>query len=355
MVKTHKHIASLFASLALVGAVAVPMTVKAGTETVSGKESKNVVEEAKKSYISGDLGIQFVSSYYSRGLLQTPQGALGFDAQPYLDLYFQLYSGSGFVNKVTLNLGLWSNIASNTHTGFISSNSNWTEFDWTPGVSVVFAKNFTFTASYTELDFPGQSGNPAVVGLAQFINRKGGNINPGNGAAIVNAGSSPARGAQLELAYDDTDLLGMWALHPHVLFLQELTGQNSGGGHIGMGGLNSNGNNQLGQYYEIGIAPAFTFLKGSQYPITLTLPTMVGLGSSGFYAGNSFGYFSAGGTFSVPLAFIPSGFGAWTVNFGGTYYYFGHNAAVQNGAFNFSQSGVDHDAGVAFGGIGLTF
>src|ERR1700722_8007202 len=107
MVKNQKQIAALFASLALCGFAAVPMTAKAGTdETASGKESKAVVEEAKKSYISGDLGVQFVTTYYSRGILQGPQGKRGFDAQPYLDLYFQLYAGTGFVDKITLNLGL---------------------------------------------------------------------------------------------------------------------------------------------------------------------------------------------------------------------------------------------------------
>jgi len=327
MVKNQKQIAALFASLALCGFAAVPMTAQAGTDTASGKESKAVVEEAKKSYISGDLGVTFVSTYYSRGILQGPQGKHGFDAQPYLDLYFQLYAGTGFVDKVTLNLGLWSNIASDTKrslNGPVTRGlSSWTEFDWMPGVSIVFAKNFTLTVSYFEFDYPSQAG-------------------------------SPQRSINTSLAYDDTDLLGMWALHPHVTFLQELTGNNlSGGGHVGLGvgpgfaGIATPGiSGKLGQYYEVGIAPSFTFMKSSKYAPTLTLPVTAGFGSSGFY-GTGFGYFSAGGTISVPLAFVPSGFGSWTANVGGTYYYLGKFTALANGG--------NHDVGVAFGGIGLTF
>ena len=330
MVKNQKQIAALFASLALCGFAAVPMTALAGTdEAASGKESKAVVEEAKKSYISGDLGVTFVSSYYSRGILQGPQGKAGFDAQPYLDLYFQLYAGTGFLNKITLNLGLWSNLASDTKPslgGTVTRGlSSWTEFDWMPGISFVFAKNFTLTVSYFEFDYPAQGG-------------------------------SPQRSINTSISYDDTDLLGMWALHPHFTYLQELTG-NANGGHVGLGvgpvinGVNT-GTTQKGQYYELGIAPAFTFMKSSKYAPTLTLPVTAGFGSSGFY-GTGFGYASAGLTVSVPLAFIPSGFGAWTANFGGTYYYLGTNTARANGQF--SNSGVNHDAGVGFAGVGLTF
>jgi len=101
-------------------------------------------------------------------------------------------------------------------------------------------------------------------------------------------------------------------------------------------------------------------MKSSAYAPTLTLPVTAGFGSSGFY-GTGFGYFSAGGTISVPLAFIPSGFGAWTANVGGTYYYLGKTTAIANRQLDTGYNpitqtgGGNHDAGVAFAGIGLTF
>ena len=339
MVKKHKKIAALLATLALGGLAVVPMTAQAGTETAStGKEAKPTapVETPSATNISGDAGIAFVSTYYSRGILQGPEGKVGFDAQPYLDLYFKLYEDDKApgLNKVTLNLGFWANIASKPGTSALSSNSNWTEFDWMPGISFVFAKNFTLTVSYFELDYPGESSFAAISGAT---GRNFGNF-------------SPQRSINTTLAYNDSDLLGMWALNPHITFLQELTGNNnSGGGHTGLG---LGGGNKLGQYYEIGIAPSFTFMKSSKYPLTLTLPLTAGFGSSGFY-GTGFGYASAGGNFSVPLAFIPSCFGNWTATAGGTYYYLGTNTARANGQF--SNSGADHDAGVASLGLGLTF
>jgi hypothetical protein len=321
MVKHNKQIAALFATLALGSLVAV--SAQAGTDTSKDKVVQPT-EAAATSNISGDAGFEIVSTYYSRGILQGPQGKAGFDAEPYLDLYFKLYQDdkSAFLNKVTVNLSLWSNIASDPGVGGRGNHvhpgtSSWTEFDWMPGVSFVLAKNFTLTVSYFEFDYPSTT-------------------------------ASPQRSINTNLAYDDTDLLGMWALHPHFTYLQELTGDNATGqGHVGLGLQN-----RLGQYYEIGIAPSFTFLKSSKYPITLTLPVTAGFGSNGFY-GTGFGYASAGGNVSVPLAFIPSSFGSWTANAGGTYYYLGTNTARANGQY--SQSGVDHDAGVASVGLGLTF
>ena len=53
----------------------------------------------------------------------------------------------------------------------------------------------------------------------------------------------------LALTYDDSDLLGGFALNPHFYFLQELDSHS---------GLGTKGDT-LSQYYEIGIAPGHTF------------------------------------------------------------------------------------------------
>jgi hypothetical protein len=311
MVKTHKHLAALCATLVLGSLALAPLTATAGTE-VSSKDGKGTVakeEPVTKSLISGDLGFVATSDYFSRGILQTASTGVKF--QPYLDLYFKLYEGDGFVNNVTFAFGLWSNLE--TKVGGPGVNTKfWEEFDYTAGFAITFAKNFTATISYFEFDSPNQSFNEA-------------------------------RSMNLNLSYNDADLLGMWALHPHVTFLQELDG------HAGMGMDGS----KRSQYYEVGIAPSFTFMKESKYAPTLTLPLTAGFGSSGFY-GTGFGYASAGGTISVPLAFIPAGYGAWTWSVGGTYYYLGKTTAAAAGPLTFS-NGSRHNAGVAFTSVGLTF
>lgn len=74
------------------------------------KESKTVVAKAKDPFITGDIGVAVVSSYISRGVVNENQGAI---VQPYLDLYFNMYTGTGFLNKIQMNLGPWSSIHSN--------------------------------------------------------------------------------------------------------------------------------------------------------------------------------------------------------------------------------------------------
>lgn len=262
------------------------------------KETKDIKETVKESCITGDIGVTFVTEYISRGLVLENQGVI---AQPYLDLYFKLYEGTGFINKVSFNLGLWSSIQSHPQPdGSTSTTRNWYEFDYTAGIAVTFAKNFTLTTSYFEFDSPADS-------------------------------FDTARSINVNLAYDDTDLLGAFALHPHVTWLAELNAP-------GFAGLEGHG-----FYYEIGLAPGHTF-----GPVTFTVPLTVGLGSHGFYHSDAFGYFSAGLQASIPLSFIPECYGKWTFSGGYTYYYLGEQAADSTATGHQSQH-------VLQGAIGLTF
>jgi hypothetical protein len=266
---------------ALTAAVLViPSVSFAGTEA---KASKEVVEKCKESCITGDLGINVVSQYISRGLIFENQGGI---IEPYADLYFKLYEGEGFLNKISLNLGIWNSFHSR-HTdageavGHGTGNANasstraWYEFDFTAGLSFTFAKNFTLTPSYYTFLSP-------------------------------NDGFSTFQGLNVALAYDDTDLLGAFALHPKVQVLFELENKAGNGPDEGI-------------YYEIGIAPGCPL-----GPVTLTFPIAVGLGSNDFYANDeTYGYFTAGATVSYGLKFIPECYGTWTVSAGYAYYNLG--------------------------------
>jgi len=149
----------------------------------AGKEVKEVIEKCKESCITGDIGINVVSQYVSRGVIFENQGGI---IEPYADLYFKMYEGEGFLNKAVINLGIWNSFHSrHTDMGIASgattsSTRAWYEFDFTAGVSFTFAKNFTFTPSYYTFLSP-------------------------------NDGFSTFQGLNLKLAYDDTDLLGAFA------------------------------------------------------------------------------------------------------------------------------------------------
>jgi hypothetical protein len=279
------------------------LTGSASDDGKDVKETKEVKEQIKQSCITGDLGVTFVSEYISRGIILENQGVI---AQPYLDLYFKLYEGTGFINKVSLNLGLWTSIHSHVEPFAVNSSvRNWYEFDWTPGIAVTMAKNLTATLSYFEFDSP------------------------------LNAPGYSARSINLNLAYDDTDLLGKFALHPHVTVLAELDAP-------GAAGINGHG-----WYFEPGIAPSYTL-----GPVTFTAPITLGLGDHRFYNGPAFGYVSAGIQASIPISFIPDCFGKWTLSGGYTYYYLCDQLCFANVA----QGNNGHNnQSVLQGAIGLTF
>lgn len=263
---------SAFAAAALAG------TAFAGTPAKEYKATKEIVKE---SCITGDLGVDFTSNYISRGVPQENQGVI---AQPYFDLYFKLYEGSGALTKVTANLGAWSSIHSHRNQGSAGggSVSSWYEFDYSVGLTFQFG-NFSVTPSFLSLLSPNDT----------FADNY--NVN-------------------LALAYDDSELLGAFALHPHVTVMYELDGKAGTGPREGL-------------YYEIGIAPSIKVGEG-----TLSFPINLGLGSDDFYGSvnngdDTYGYLSAGLALEYPLNFVPECLGAWAVKANATYWNLGDNAA----------------------------
>jgi hypothetical protein len=262
-----------------IGILAIPASTFAGTVS-TGKETKTVVpeEKLKETCITGDIGVTVVSQYITRGLILENQGAI---VQPFADLYFKLYEGDGFLNKATLNLGIWASLHDQkTQAGLASgagrsTTRNWFEFDWTAGVSLVFAKNITFTPSIYSFTSP-------------------------------NDAFDTFYGLNLALAYDDTDLLGAFALHPKVQVMFELENKAGNGADEGV-------------YYEIAIAPGFPV-----GPVTVSFPIAAGFGSSDFYANDeTYGFFTAGLSLGYGLSFVPECYGKWNVTTGAAYYHLG--------------------------------
>ncbi len=125
-----------------------------GKEVIDPK--KNPVEAVKESCITGDIGVNVVSQYVSRGLVFENQGAI---IQPYADLYFKIYEGEGALTKASINLGIWNSFHSRktdsgeavgrgTGRANSSTTRSWYEFDFTAGLALTFFKNLTVTPSY---------------------------------------------------------------------------------------------------------------------------------------------------------------------------------------------------------------
>lgn len=278
-----KHSIAASCTLALAAFGFAPTSFAADGKAV--KETKQLTEVVKESWISGDIGIDVYSQYIFHGLTLENQGAI---IQPYADWYFKLYEGDGFLNKATLNLSIWNSFHSNHPVA--STTRSWYEFDFYAGVSFTFAKNFTFTPTYIYYGSPGD----------YFANSQ-------------NLG--------VRLAYDDKDLLGAFSLQPYAYVEFELDGKSG------------NGTDQ-GVYYEVGIAPSTSWGN-----LTAYLPIKAGFGSNDYYASDAgFGFFSAGVLLSYAMAFVPEHFGAWSLTAGATFYQFGDANddanAIKNGDDN---------------------
>jgi hypothetical protein len=235
--------------------------------------SKPVVEKAQESCITGDLGFDVVSNYITKGIIQENQG---FIIQPYADLHFRLYKDAGLISSITADIGIWNSFHSH-HPGNTSTTSNWYEFDFIAGLTFA-ADKFTISPYFKTYE------SPADVFATAYT-------------------------TGVNLTYDDSSLLGDFALHPYALVelqLQGTTGNNfpASGAYHGRG-----------QYYEVGLTPAHTWGN-----LTLSLPLKGGFGSGGFYLGNrGFGFFSVGVDAAYALTFIPECLGKWCVHAGATY------------------------------------
>jgi len=136
-------------------------------------------------------------------------------------------------------------------------------------------------------------------------------------------------------SYDDSELLGDFALHPGITFYLETAGP----GAFGVAG-------QRGTLAQLHGGPEFS-LTGGDNPITLGIPIEAGLSISDYYESSAttlpsspssppsssftsnskasgvdnatFGYFQTGLDLGVPLAFIPCEYGSWLLNLGGRF------------------------------------
>ena len=274
-----KNIAAPFCAIAAI--VALPAISWAGTPV---KESKGAAPAAKlnESPLSGDIGMNVVTSYYYHGSIQQKRAP---SYQPYADLNIKAYEGDGFLNKAVINLGVWESFTSSASSPVDGLGEkvwhrpkSWVESDLVPGVSLTFGK-VTVSEAYQIMLFPNCS-------------------TPGRSESLVS-----------KISYDDGDLLGAFALHPAVTFQHEVKGKAAMGDPS-----NDITAGRHGNYWEGAVAPSF-----SAGPVTLTLPVAIGFGSAHYYQKDGYGYFSGGLNVGYALPF-PKSMGTWTATAGATYY-----------------------------------
>jgi hypothetical protein len=231
--------------------------------------------------LSGYAEIAVADKYIYQGFVLESRGPV---VQPYIELFGEFYSGDGFLTSASLSLMVFNSLQfhNSGRSNMADPMRTWYEFEIKPGVQLVLAKQLTFTASYRRFESP-------------------------------NGYYGSANGIELSLEFDDSKLLGKFALNPHVTWIAPLSANYE--------------DSEEGHYFEFGIEPSFAIGERSRYPITVALPAIVAGGDQHYYAGRSFGFASAGVRVSVPLAFVPASAGKWNLAASATYYRLGETAA----------------------------
>lgn len=257
--------------------VALPTLGWAGTATKTAKPAP-APQKLSQSFISGDIGVNVVTAYYYRGVVFANHS---YSVQPSANLNFKAFQGDDF--STTVHLGIWSSHSrpGQTIAGRVPQNPrNWTQFNFTPGVTMTFGK-ISISESLHFYEYP-------------------------------NKGGESFEGLNSKISFDDSDLLGALALNPSLTHMKELSGKSA------VGILNTNGAKsgaeKGGNYWEAAVAPG-----ASVGPVSLSVPLTVGFGSGNFYQKNGYAYFAAGLNLGYTLP-MPQNYGKWSATAGATCY-----------------------------------
>ena len=243
--------------------------------------------------VSLGMGVDFTTHYFFRGILQENQDYI---IQPYGEVTFKLLEGEGALTGLGFTLGLWNSLHGGPSgvDGAASVDPKiWYEADFYAKLTATLFEDLTVAMIYTAY------------------------MSPNDRFATVEE-------IALSFAYNDSKLLGAFAVNPNVLIAFETDGQADAGLDEGV-------------YLQIGLTPGYTFNDKGTYPLSLTLPMVLGLSLSDYYErvgvggdDDTFGYFSIGLAAGVPLKFVPASYGAWTAKASLTFITLGDNMKAAN-------------------------
>jgi len=242
-------------------------------------------EDPNTGAITFTLDDSFTTAYMFRGIVQERDGLIW---QPSIGIGVHLFdSEDGVVQSVDLGFGLWMSVHSEDTGSSGSGPDALYETDYYPSLSVAWAGGVTSTLTYYWYTSP----NNAFRTVEEVA---------------------------IDLAYDDSELLGAFAMNPTASFVFE-TNRSSFGG------------NGKGAVFELGLEPGAEFTlpmdEAEEYPISVTVPFKMGLSMDDYYRTGSeddtFGYARLGLHASIPIACVPSRYGAWSITNGFDVYFLG--------------------------------
>ena len=274
-----------------VGLVAWTITVGAPL-WVSAQQLEDKLEEKRPNTgrLALNFGVDWASAYYFRGIAQEQSGA---NFQPFGSLSFRLIENAGPLTALTATPGIWNNwhVGGGTLVDPVDPKF-WYESDLYFTLAATLWENVTIGLTYTAYTSPNDSfGTVHELALGVSLN--------------------------------DSKWLGAFALNPSLLVAGEVSGQADAGSAHGV-------------YLQLGLNPGYTVAPQSAYPLTISLPVILGLSGHKYYEfgttrNPTFGYVQVGPVFAVPLACIPKSFGTWTIKGAAEFVFLGDTLKPLNG------------------------
>jgi hypothetical protein len=266
--------------------------------------------ENEPSRVNVLVNFEFSDQYLTpRGMIVHDEG-LAF--QPLVLGLVNVYKSDSFINDVTLVPGFWNDFSTagvSVHAPFGSHpTTSWVEIDPIAGVSVGFAKHFKLDVTYTAFDM-----QILDIDTSQHLDTK--------------------------LSFDDGPYLKAFALHPYFEYWQELVNKATAADVpylVDPLGKNLGPGPGPGSYFELGVAPSYTIQK---WGLKLELPCRVLLPSQSFYgeyyaSASTVGLYEIGLKASLPMNFMPKGYGHWGFHAGVRYMHFVDENLQEMQAFN---------------------
>lgn len=241
--------------------------------------------------IHGTFVLEFLTAYYYRGFLQENHGVI---AQPALRLDVDVWRGDD--TDWLQNISLIGAVRGSFHEEQTWSDGTgadiWYELDAVGGFGFRFLDRWTFETKYVSISSP----NDAWDTINEI---------------------------DIDLAFDDAGLWpGDFAVKPHMLIAYEFDGSAAG--------------QQEGTLMELSIEPGMTVVQSRTIPVRLSFPMKVGLSLDDYYVlpwggeDETFGFFKAGVSLTVPLTFVPPDLGQWAIIGGVDWIFLGDNTQMLN-------------------------
>ncbi len=276
--------------------VAAPSLRIALAQDEGGVEEVDVVEEEEdegpnQGKLSLTFNNDFTTAYFFLGILNERKGLIW---QPSIDLALNVYEGDGALESVDVGFGIWNSLHSEETLADGSGPEIIYETDYYPSVSFTWNGGLTTTAIYYFYTSPN-----GAFGTVEEVS--------------------------FELSYDDSELLGAFAMQPTATLAFETKNTSFGddeGGSLELSGAP-------------GLEVEMPADESGDYPIGISFPWVLGFSLYDYYEDDdgdddTFGYASLGADVGVPLAFIPEDYGSWSVTAGLDVYFLADNLADAN-------------------------